>query len=173
MSLHLPQVTHFLKMDKFEVRAVIKYLNLKGMSTKEINEDMIQTLGKDAPLYSTVKKWVAEFKRGKEDVTDDSRAGRPVNVVTDEQSEAVHRAVMSDRRVTIRELVKTLGISFGSIQTILSEVLYMKKLSARWVPRMLTEDQKKTRVNMSRKLLSLYQQDTEGFLARIITQDET
>ena len=38
---------------------------------------------------------------------------------------------------------------------------------------MLTEDQKKTRVNVSRELLSLYQQDTEGFLARIITQDET
>ena len=38
---------------------------------------------------------------------------------------------------------------------------------------MLTEDQKKTRVNMSKELLSLYQQDIEGFLARIITQDET
>ena len=126
----------------------------------------------NAPSYSTVKKWVAEFKRGKEDVTDESRAGRPVDVVTDEQSEAVHRALMSDRKVTIRELAKTQGISIGSIQTILSEVLHMKKFSARWVLRMLTEDQKKTRVNVSRKLLSLYQQDTEGFLARIITQDK-
>ena len=36
-----------------------------------------------------------------------------------------------------------------------------------------SQDQKKTRVNVSRELLSLYQQDTEGFLARIIIQDET
>ena len=118
-------------MDKFEVRAVMKYLNLKGMSSKEIHEDMIQTLGKDAPFYSMVKKWVAEFKKGKEDVTDESRAGRPVDVVTDEQSKAVHRALMSDRRVTTRKLAKTLGINKGSIQTILSGVLHMKKLSAR------------------------------------------
>ena len=38
---------------------------------------------------------------------------------------------------------------------------------------MLTEDQKRARVNVGRELLSLYQQDEEGFLFRIVTQDET
>ena len=67
------------------MRAVIKYLHLKGMSTREIHEDMMQTLGKEAPSHTTVKKWVADFKRGKEDVKDYTRSGRPMDVVTDEQ----------------------------------------------------------------------------------------
>ena len=87
--------------------------------------------------------------------------------------EAVHRAVKDDRRVTLRKLAETFSISFGSVQKKFSKYLHMKKVSPRWVPRMLTEDQKTTRVNMSKELLPLYQQDTEGFLARIITQDET
>ena len=52
------------KMEKVEVRAVIKYLCKKGMSPKEIHEDFMETLGKESPSYSTVKKWAAEFRRG-------------------------------------------------------------------------------------------------------------
>ena len=52
------------KMEKVEVRAVIKYLCKKGMSSKEIHEDFMETLGKESPSYSTVKKWAAEFRRG-------------------------------------------------------------------------------------------------------------
>ena len=53
-------------MEKLDIRAVIKYLCKKGMSLKEIHEDFIQTLGKESPSYSTVKKLAAEFKRGRE-----------------------------------------------------------------------------------------------------------
>ena len=35
------------KMEKVEVRAVIKYLCKKGMSPKEIHEDFMETLGKE------------------------------------------------------------------------------------------------------------------------------
>ena len=155
------------------MRALIKYHILKGMSTTEIHEDIMQTLGKKAPSYTTVKRWVADFKRGKEDVKDYTRSRRPIDVVTDQQIEAVHRAVKDDRRVTLRKLAETFSISLGSVRKNFSQHLHMKKVSARWFPRTLTEDQKKTRVNMSKELLSLYQKDTEGFLARTITQDET
>ncbi|UYV66785.1 K02A2.6-like [Cordylochernes scorpioides] len=38
-----------------EICAIIKYLCKKGMSPKEIYEDMVDTLREDAPSYSTVK----------------------------------------------------------------------------------------------------------------------
>ena len=41
------------------------YFCKKGMSPKEIHEDFMETPGKESP-YSTVKKWTAEFKRGRE-----------------------------------------------------------------------------------------------------------
>ena len=37
-------------------RAVIRYLGLKGLTPKEIHEDMVVTLGENAPSYSMVKK---------------------------------------------------------------------------------------------------------------------
>ena len=63
-------------------------------------------------------------------------------MTTDENIEAVHKAVMNDGRLTIRYLAKTLEISFRSVYAILAEHLMMKSISASWVPRMLTEDQR-------------------------------
>ena len=49
----------------------------------------------------------------------------------------------------------------------------MKKVSARWVPRMLTDAQKQTRLNISKTSLELFQRDPDLFLARFVTMDET
>ena len=62
---------HICTMEKLEIRTVIKYFCKKGMSPKEIHEVFIETLGKKSRSYSTMKKWVAEFKRGRESVEDD------------------------------------------------------------------------------------------------------
>ena len=35
-----------------------------GLAPKAIYADMVATLGKDAPSYATLKRWVAEFKHG-------------------------------------------------------------------------------------------------------------
>ena len=36
------------------------------MHPNEINENLMETFWKEPPSYSTVKKWTAEFKRGRE-----------------------------------------------------------------------------------------------------------
>jgi len=44
--------------------AVIKFFFLQGKAPKEIHAILTETLGEHAPLYATVKNWVAQFKRG-------------------------------------------------------------------------------------------------------------
>ena len=49
-----------------------------------MHEDMVVTLGKNARSYSMVKKWDAEFKRGRDSLEDEPRWRRPVTVTTQE-----------------------------------------------------------------------------------------
>ena len=49
----------------------------------------------------------------------------------------------------------------------------MKKVSARWVPRMLTDEQKQHRVNVCTDLLCRVQTQPQIFHDRTVMQDET
>lgn len=160
-------------MENSEVRAVIKYLKMKKMTPTEIHTDLQNTLGESAPSYSAVKKWCREFGCGRASCEDGARSGRPVEVSTPENINKVHDLVMADRRRTIGYLEKVTGISSTRIQAILTEKLGLHKVSARWVPRMLTPDHKRMRVTCCEGLLARYRENPDGFLERFVTMDET
>lgn len=159
-------------MSNFEHRAVIKYFVKKGMGPKEIFEDMSATLRDSAPSYATVKKWAALFKGGRENLEDDDRSGRPSTSVTEDTISKVENLVMADRRLTVRYLAAKVGISATSVETILHQHLRLNKVSARWVPRMLSPSQKMERVRVSTTLLERLNEDPH-FMDRLVTQDET
>ena len=92
------RVRHICKMEKLEIRLVIKYFCTKGMPSKEIHEDYMETLGKKSPSYSRMKKCAAEFKRGNASVEDDGRSGRLKDATADENFKVVHILAMCDRR---------------------------------------------------------------------------
>ena len=77
-------------MDKIWQRGVIRYLQKKRLTTEEIHADKISTLGDDAPALSTVKKWAAEFKRGRESLEDDRRSGCPSTATTQKNIDRIH-----------------------------------------------------------------------------------
>jgi len=55
----------------------------------------------------------------------------------------------------------------------LHEELDMKKLCARWVPRLLTAYQKHTRMKISEQCLESFNKNKTDFVHRLITMDET
>ena len=97
-------------MDKTEIRAVNKYLNIEGMNTKELHDDMVKKLCEDSPSYFTVKKWVADFKLGIESTDDAPRSSHPKSATTDHQTEEIHHMVTNDRHVTVQQIADTIGI---------------------------------------------------------------
>ena len=70
-------------------------------------------------------------------------------------------------------IAETTSINCNTVHRIVSEDLGMRKVSARWVPRMLTEEWKKVRVDVCTDLLSRLQAEPQTFLDRIVIQDET
>jgi len=63
-------------MEREEIRTVIKYFNIKGLTPAEIENELDSTLGDSAPSLSTVKEWAAEFKRGSISTNDAPSSGR-------------------------------------------------------------------------------------------------
>ena len=84
-----------------------------------------------------VQLWYNRFKEGRENVSDDFRPGRPSTSTTDENTEAVKKIILDNRRTTIREFADDVGISFGTCQAIFTDVLGMKRATAKIVPKLL------------------------------------
>ncbi|XP_076546269.1 uncharacterized protein LOC143305669 [Osmia lignaria lignaria] len=116
-----------------------------------------------------------EFKRGRTTLQDDSRSGCPKTATTEEIITKVHNIVLQDRRMKVSEIAKDMGISDERVHHILTKELGMKKLSARWVPRLLTdcENQKHIRMQISQDCLDRFKKNTTNFIRRFVTTDET
>ena len=119
---------------KVEYLAVIRYLYLKGKTGKD--GELAIVYGSSAPSYAQVKFWIGEFKGGRTSLEDEARSGRPLDASDEEMCKKV-RDLVSDRRIQVEEIVQALGISHGSVSTILHDRSGMHKLTARWVPQIL------------------------------------
>jgi len=128
--------------NNIETRAVIKFFFLQGKAPKEIHAILIETLGEHAPLYATVKNWVAQFKRGDFSTRVAPRPGRPKTVTTPEIMDQIHELILKDRRISAKSIAEQLGISRERVGSIIHEDLDMRKLSAKWVPKCPNADQK-------------------------------
>ena len=91
---------------------------------------------------------------------------------TPENIADVREAILADRRQTIHDVCEIVWLSYGTVQRILADNLNMRRIPARFVPRLLSEDQKALRVSVCR---ALKQQATDDltFISNIITSDET
>ena len=85
------------QMDEACERAVIQYLWEKEMSPREIHEDMVHTLREDSLSYATVKRWSAEFNRGRISFKDEARSGTQRTVTCTEMVQKIHDMVLVDR----------------------------------------------------------------------------
>ena len=68
----------------------------------------------------------------------------------------VRDLVYSDRQIKVEEIANALHISLGSFSTTLHDRLGMHKLTARWVPKSLTDEQMATRASVYSALLKWF-----------------
>ena len=90
-------------------------------------------------------------------VEDEHRSGHTKDAASIENVQIVGGILKEDRRLTIRHIVETTDIHITTVYRIVSDDLDMKKVSARWVPRMLTDEQKQNRVDVCTDFLCRFQ----------------
>jgi len=117
-------------------------------------------------------EWFKRFKEGRMWVGEDTRPGQPSTSTNNDHVERVRAVIHGNCRLTVREVVDEVGISIGSCHQIFTEKLQMRRVSAKFVPRLLTDNQKENCVEISQELLA-NANGNENFLKNIITGDET
>ena len=94
-----------------EIRSVIRFLTARNISAADIHRQITEVYGPNAMSEGKVRKWVREFKGGRENVNDEERSGRP-SVITDDLVNVVETKIREDRRFTIN----TLSLEFPLIK---------------------------------------------------------
>jgi len=158
--------------ERLEQRYCIKFCQKLGDSQVETIRKTQRVFGDEAIGITQIEEWYNRFKYGLTSVESDARAGRPSTSRNDELTDQVLTFVMQDRRVTVRELAEEVGISTGSVHSIFTDVLSMRRVSAKFVPRLLTMEQKHLRLEVSQDMLDYANSDPE-FLNIVITGDES
>ena len=156
-----------------EQKGFIKIQYFRSKKAIEIHRGLQEACGDNALSYRGVCRWVASFSAGRDSTKDEHRTGRPISITDKYHVEKVKELIDKDRRYTVEEIAQELDISEGSVHTILRMRLGMRKITSRWVPHMLTQEQKHMRVQISRQLLHRYKKEGDDFISRIVAIDET
>ncbi|KOC69241.1 Putative uncharacterized protein FLJ37770 [Habropoda laboriosa] len=152
-----------------EQRALVKFCFLLGKSGTETLE-ILETAYKDDAMGKT-QVWFSRFKNGEMSIDDKPRSGRPSTARTHENVEKIREIIEKDRRRTIEEIVELLGVTLSSVQRILTEDLGMKRVAAKFAPRLLTAEQKQGRVEACCALKEKSQNDQNFFLFHRMKRD--
>ena len=118
-------------------------------------------------------RWIKTFKAGNFSVEDDTRPGRPKTSVTKANISAVKIVVEQDAQLSVKDTASCIGILEGSVQIILKTRLDLRKVCARWVLHLLTEEQKTQRLKCARELLKTYKDCNSRVISNLLTVDET
>ena len=155
-----------------EQRVYCKIRAQLGFLPTEIHADLQKVYGNGALKYATVCKWVCRYNDGWESIENDPRLGRLVSVLTEKNVATVKTLIVEDALYTMQEIEELSGIHLSSVLKI-CERLGLRKICARWVPHLLTDEQKQSRVRLPSQVKEKYDKCDPCRLEEIVTGDKT
>lgn len=156
-----------------EFRVMMFYDFKRGLNFHQSHESLVKTFGEDAPSEETVRRWFHEFEHGRETFEDEPRSGRPPTAVIPENVSRVADLIKEHRNISYEEIEETLHIGTAAVNSILHDHLHVRRLVSRWVPHLLTDQQKEDRVNWCKFMLKKFDQGRSKLVSAIVTGDET
>jgi hypothetical protein len=127
---------------RLEQRINIKLCAKLGKSASETLELLREAYGAAAMKKTSVFEWHKRFKKGRDDVQDDERPGRPRTRRTDENVEKVRKLVCTDEPLSLRMMARKLNLHIETVKEILKD-LGVRNFSAKMSKKM--KEQQKPR----------------------------
>ena len=149
-------------MEKFEYEAYIKTRALLGISSMEIFKELERVHGDLAPKYSTVAKWTALFKEGRQSLEDDPRSGCPIIGHTAANIERMRQLIEIDPHSTSDDIVAESSIDRFTVGEIIHNSLRHE----------LADKNRKERIEACRENLAKFKEG-KWRTCDIITGDES
>ncbi|CAF3204735.1 unnamed protein product, partial [Rotaria sp. Silwood2] len=159
-------------MEKENFRFYIKVRTALNIRPTIIHDELRTVFGDEAPSFSTVARWSQWFREGREEIKDEARPGRPITETTSENIEQVRSIIDNDPHVTVEELQAETDLSHGTIQRIISDHLNLRKITARYIPKHLTNSQRAERVRICKENLAKFESGAWQ-LCDVVTGDES
>ncbi len=160
----------FVKMSTHEEqRTNIKFLAKSGKNPTEVWRSLTAVYGNNALSYPQVCMWHKRFLQGRQSAKDDPRSRRLSTRLQCVQ--AVRDSVQGDQRKTLREISEEVNKPESTVSKVLRKDLNMRKLSAKFVPHLLTDGNKRMRVELCNQNLRNVR-EIPCYLDRIVSGDK-
>ena len=137
-----------------EQRVCITFCANLGKSATETLEIIQQGFGDQSLSLTQVFQWHARFKTGRTSVDEDEHTGRTTSCTTPESVARIQELFRQDRRRTIRDIAQELEVGYGTCQRVLTEEFVVHRVAAKFVPRILTADQRHSASTSALKFVS-------------------
>ena len=134
--------------------------------------ELSTTYGPSCVSYDTVRRWKSKFESGVESIKNAPKSGRQKFASRKEIVSKIKEIIEGDARFTVRDIARKEGISLSTVHLILKKHLKVRKMFARWVPHLLTDEQNRQRVKVAKKLLHMFQTCDKKQFANVVRGDE-
>ena len=152
-----------------EIRAYIKARSKLGCSLKKLMTEISTAFGPSRVPYDTVRRWKKKFESDVESIKNAPKLDRPKSASRKEIVSKIKEIIEGNARFTVRDIARKVGISLSTVHLILKKHLKVRKISARWVLHLLTDEQKRQRVKVAKKLLQMFPKYDKKQFANVVT----
>jgi len=121
--------------DLEEQRVCVKFCFKWGKTFTETFHMLQEAYGEDCLSRTLSHKWYQGFKSGRTSIEDDPKSGRLSTSMDDDHVEKLLAVIRPNRRLTVREVAKEVGICKISCHLILTEKRKMCRVAAKFAPR--------------------------------------
>ena len=140
--------------DRTEQRICLRFCFRLGKTATEAHEMLPKAFKEEAPSRTQVFEWSARFKREEMSVEDHHHSGRPS---TSYRQECPKNSTKNQRGSSVHNWRDLRSYRCGL--ELLSVDLNMRRVAAKFVPRLLTQDQRHTRLTLCQDLKNQTESD--------------